>query len=123
MRLAFPFTATPLGQATAWPYGSARHVRDCLELLILTGPGERVMRPAFGSQAREMLFASGNGPAAVALEAALQATVTQELGHLLDLINLQVDNDEAAAALLISLTYAVKATGQTDTLSLRTGVP
>ncbi len=123
MRLAFPFAATPLGQSGAWPYGSAPHVRECLELLILTGPGERVMRPAFGSQVREMLFAAGNGPAAVALEAALRATVTQELGHLLDLIDLRVDNDEAAAALLISLSYAVKATGQTDTLALRTGVP
>ena len=123
MRLAFPFAATPLGQSAAWPYGSAGHVRDCLELLILTGPGERVMRPAFGSQVRQMLFAAGNGPAAVALEAALQATVTQELGHLLTLIDLAVDFDEAAAALQIELTYEVKATGDTASLSLTAGVP
>jgi len=122
MRLAFPFAATPLGQSAASPYGSAPHVRDCLELLILTGPGERVMRPAFGSQVREMLFAAGNGPAAVALEAALQATVTQELGHLLGLLELRVGFDDDMAALLIELTYAVKATGQTDNVSLRAGV-
>lgn len=123
MRLAFPFSANPLGQAAAWPYGSPGHVRECLELLILTGPGERVMRPAFGSPVREMLFAAGNGPASVALEAALQAAITQELGHLLSLIDLRVGFDEAEAALQIDLTYQVTATGATDSLALRRGLP
>lgn len=123
MRLAFPCSATPLGQARAWPYGSPEHVRDCLELLIMTGPGERVMRPTFGSPVREMLFAAGNGPVAVALEATLEAAVTQELGHLLVLRNLLVDFDEAAAALQIELTYEVKATGQAVSLSLSKGLP
>lgn len=123
MRLAFPFTPTPLGQSAAWLHGSSSHVRDCLELLILTGPGERVMRPTYGSQARELVFVAGNGPAAVALEAALQATITRELGHLLELLALQVEEDATAAALLIELTYAVRASGQTERLSLRVGVP
>lgn len=122
MRLAFPFRPTPLGQAAAWPYGSPGHVRDCLELLILTGPGERVMRPAFGSPVRQMLFSAGNGPAAVALEAALQASITQELGHLLTLIDLRVDFDEAEAALQIDLTYEVTATGAADSLHLTKGL-
>lgn len=123
MRLAFPCSATPLGQTRAWPYGSPEHVRDCLELLIMTGPGERVMRPTFGSPVREMLFAAGNGPAAIALEAGLEAAVMQELGHLLTCRELRVDFDEAAAVLQIELTYEVKATGQVVNLSLSKGGP
>jgi phage baseplate assembly protein W len=122
MRLAFPCAPTPLGQTRAFPYGSPEHVRDCLELLIMTGPGERVMRPTFGSPIREMLFAAGNGPVAVALEAALEAAVTQELGHLLTLHELNVDFDESAAALQIELTYEVKATGKAVNLSLSKGL-
>lgn len=123
MRMAFPFAATPLGQAAAWPYGSSDHVRDCLELLILTGPGERVMRPTFGAPVREMLFAAGNGAVAVALEAALEAAITAELGHLLVLRDLRVDFDEGAAALQIDLAYEVKATGQAATLGLTRALP
>ena len=122
MRLAFPFAATALGQTQAFAYGSPGHVRNCLELVIMTGPGERVMRPAFGSPVREMLFASGNGPVAVALEAALAGAITQELSHLLTLQSLLIDFDDANAVLHIDLTYEVKATGETDSLTLTKGV-
>jgi phage baseplate assembly protein W len=94
-------------------YGSDAHVRQMLELLIFTMAGERVMRPDLGSPVRQMVFSAGNGPVAIALQAALQAAITQWLGHLLELQDLSVAFDENEAALEVVVTY--------ETLASKTG--
>jgi hypothetical protein len=121
-RLAFPFAPAASGRSAAVDYGSDAHVRQMLELLIMTLIGERVMRPDLGSPVRQMLFAGGEGPAAIALAATLQATITQHLGHVLTLHALEVDFDEGAAALDILVGYEVLATLSTERLELRAGV-
>ncbi len=116
-RLAFPYAPTALGRSATHDYGSDAHVRAMLELLIFTLPGERVMRPDLGSPVRQMLFGPGNGTLAIALEAALQATIRQWLGHVLTLLDLTVVSDDAV--LDITVTYEVKASLTTGTLNLR----
>ena len=121
-RLAFPFAAAANGRSAAVDYGSDAHVRQMLELLILTLVGERVMRPDLGSPVRQMLFGAGEGPVAIALAATLQATITQYLGHVLTLHALDVDYDEGAAALNIVVAYEVLASLSQDQLPLRVGI-
>ncbi|HEX8655343.1 MAG TPA: GPW/gp25 family protein [Allosphingosinicella sp.] len=121
-RLAFPFVPAANGRSAVVDYGSDAHVRQMLELLILTLVGERVMRPDLGSPVRQMLFGAGEGPVAIALAATLQATITQHLGHVLTLHELDVAYDEGAAALDIVVGYEVLASLSQDTLQLRAGV-
>lgn len=109
-RLAFPFAPAASGRSTTVLYSDDAHVRQMLELLILTMTGERVMRPDLGSPVRQMLFGAGNGPVAIALQATLQATINQWLGQVLDLYDLQVEFSESDAALEILVTYEVRAT-------------
>ena len=104
-RLSFPFGPTPLGRSDGVDYASDAHVRQLLELLIFTVPGERVMRPELGSPVRQMVFGPLEGPASLALEAALQATVRQWLGHVLTLVDLAVTVLEEDAALEVAVTY------------------
>jgi uncharacterized protein len=112
-RLAFPFRTAPSGRSATVAYGSDAHVRQMLELLIFTMAGERVMRPDLGSPVMQMVFGAGNGPVAIALQAALQAAVTQWLGHVLELRDLAVTFDENDAVLEVVVTY--------ETLATRTG--
>ena len=104
-RLAFPFRPAASGRSATVTYGSDAHVRQMLELLIFTLPGERVMRPELGSPVMQMVFGAGNGPVAIALQAALQAAITQWLGHVLELKDLTVTFDEQDAVLEVSVTY------------------
>jgi hypothetical protein len=104
-RLAFPFAPATSGRSTAVEEGDPDHVRQMLELLILTVPGERIMQPTLGSATMQMLFGSANGPAAAALEATLAATITQNLGTYLTLQGLTVAYDDASAALEITVDY------------------
>lgn len=109
-RLAFPYRPAPSGRSDVEAYGSDPHCRQLLELLILTLVGERPMRPDLGSPVIQLLFGAGNGPTAIALQASLQATITQWLGHLIDLHDLSVAFDEAEAVLEIVVTYETLAT-------------
>ncbi len=121
-RLAFPFAPGANGRSETVAYGSDAHVRQMLELLILTMVGERVMRPDFGSPVRQMLFGAGQGPVAIALAATLQATITQRLGHVLELEDLTVEFDDAEAVLDIVVSYVVLASRASDQLSVRAGI-
>lgn len=118
-RLAFPYRITTTGQSASVEFGSDEHVKQMLELLIFTMPNERVMRPGLGSPVRQMVFGPGGGPVAIALEATLQAAIQQWLGHLLTLIELQVQTVQGDAGLDISITYEVNRSRQTDSLHLR----
>ena len=121
-RLAFPFGPAGDGRSATLRYGSDAHVRQMLELLILTMVGERVMRPDFGSPVKQMLFGAGEGPVAIGLAATLEATITQRLGHILSLEDLDVNFAAAEAVLDIVVSYTVLATGAADQVAVRTGV-
>jgi uncharacterized protein len=118
-RLAFPFRPTALGRSDSVEYGSDAHVRQMLELLIFTVPGERVMRPDLGSPAQQMVFGPLGGPASLALEAALQATVQQWLGHVLRVVDLSVTVLDEDAALEVAVTYETLRTRSAGSLRLR----
>lgn len=78
--LGFPFHLAPEGRvATA---DADQNLRQRIEQILFTAPGERVMLPEFGSGVRELVFA-GNGPALAAateftIARALQAELSQE---------------------------------------------
>lgn len=108
-RLAFPFAPGPDGRSRTVTYASEAQVAQMLELLIMTMIGERVMRPDLGSPVRQMVFQAGNSPAALALEAALQATITLWLGQVLELQGLSVDFAEDEGRLEVVVTYEIRA--------------
>ncbi len=108
-RLAFPFAPGPDGRSRTVTDASEAQVAQMLELLIMTMIGERVMRPDLGSPVRQMVFQAGNSPAALALEAALQATITQWLGQVLELQGLSVDFAEDEGRLEVVVTYEIRA--------------
>lgn len=118
-RLSFPFRASASGRSAAVAFGSDIHIKQMLELLVLTLIGERVMRPDLGSPVPQMLFKAGEGPVATALAATLQATITQWLGHLLEIEELTVEFIDADAALDIQIAYHVLATMADDRTSIR----
>src|SRR5262249_33359710 len=53
---AFPLTFDAQGRTSG--VDSARHIRDMVELLLFTSPGERVNRPDFGCGLQDLMFAA-----------------------------------------------------------------
>ena len=89
------------------------HVRNMIEQLIFTNPGERVNRPDFGSGALQLVFAPNSPELAATVEFTLQAALQMWLGDVIDVADLTVRADDAR--LSIDLAYVIKASGQAQT--------
>ena len=82
------------------------HIRDMIEQLLFTNPGERVNRPDFGTGLQQMVFAPNNAEVAAALEFTMQAALGRWLGDLIDVRSLKVTSEEAL--LRVDLQYLVR---------------
>jgi phage baseplate assembly protein W len=114
MHIDFPFHFDTHGRTAAT--GGNDHIRDMLEELLFTNPGERVNRPDFGSGLLQMVFAPNSTELASALQFAAQAALQRYLGDVIDLQQVQVTADDATLTVVVK--YIVRQTqeGRTDTL-------
>ena len=110
MNIDFPFHFDGGSSATT---GDDEHVRDMIEQLLFTNPGERVNRPDFGSGLLQLVFAPNSAALAATLQFTVQAALAQWLGDVIEVRELAVRSEDAA--LHISLTYAVRASGAVRT--------
>ncbi len=99
----------------------AGHVRDMIEQLLFTNPGERVNRPDFGSGLLQMVFAPNSPELAAALQFTVQAALQRWLGDVIDVHSLDVDAMDAS--LRVELAYRLRATGETRSDTFERSVP
>lgn len=117
MNIDFPFHFDSRGATARTDY--ADHVRDMIEQLLFTDPGERVNRPDFGCGLRQLVFAPNSKELAATVQFTAQAALVQWLGDVIDIASLTVTSDEAT--LNVSLTYSLKGSGQVQTATFTQG--
>ena len=117
MNIDFPWHFDTRGRTAATD--DADHVRDMIEQLLLTSPGERVNRPDFGSGLLQMVFAPNSPELAAALQFTIQAALQQWLGDVIDVKNLEVTSVDST--LQIVLDYVVRRTGVRRTETFQQG--
>jgi phage baseplate assembly protein W len=111
MNVDFPFHFDRLGRtATA---GDDDHIRDMIEQLLFTNPGERVNRPDFGSGLLQLVFAPNSPELAAALQFTVQAALQRWLGDVIDLQSLEVTSEDST--LRVTVQYVVRRTGEPRT--------
>jgi phage baseplate assembly protein W len=81
------------------------HIRDLIEQVLFTTPGERVNRPTFGSGVLQLIFAPNNEALATATQVTVQGALQQWLGGLIVVEAVDVENDEAT--LRVQVRYVV----------------
>lgn len=111
--LDFPWSVDGRGRTRA----STDHLRDLIEQVLLTAPGERVMRPGFGAGLLAAVFEPGGPEAAVTTQFLVQAALQRELGDLIGVA--AVDVAAAGSALVVTVTYTVLRTGATAVAVVR----
>ncbi|HEX3350152.1 MAG TPA: GPW/gp25 family protein [Acetobacteraceae bacterium] len=104
MDLAFPFGFDRAGR-TASAADQDRHIRDLIEQVLLTAPGERVNRPTFGTGTAQLVFAPNSDTLAMAQQKLIQAGLQQWLSDLIQVQSVTVENNDAT--LLITVQYTV----------------
>lgn len=115
MNIDFPLHFDGRGRTAAT--GDEDHIRDMIEQVLLTSPGERVNRPDFGSGLLQMVFAPNSPELASALQFTAQAALQRYLGDLIDLRMLEVSAEDAT--LRVTLHYVILRTqiARTDTFT------
>ena len=108
MNIDFPFHFDSRGRTASTDDDD--HIRDMIEQLLFTNPGERVNRPDFGSGMQQLLFGPNSPELAAALKFTLQATLQRWLGDLIELQALEVTSVDSTLSTLIR--YKVRRTNQ-----------
>lgn len=119
MNIDFPFHFDARGRTAATDEDD--HVRDMLEQLLFTNPGERVNRPEFGTGLQQLVFAPNSPELAAALQFTLQAAIDRWLGDVVEIRALTVEAYDSR--LTIDLTYVIRRTGETRQETFTRDIP
>ena len=117
MNLDFPYRFDSRGR-TADP-SDEDHIRNLIEQVLFTAPGERVNRPDFGCGLRSLVFAPNSAELATATQFLVQGALQQWLGDLIEVNDVQVESDDSK--LLVSVQYTVRRTQQPQTAQFTRG--
>ena len=106
MNVDFPYHFDALGR-TADPEGD-NHIRDLIEAVLFTAPGERVNRPTFGSGLMQLVFAPNSDELAAATQFLVQGALQQWLGDLIVVDDVRAESEDSR--LQVTVVYTVRRT-------------
>lgn len=108
MNIDFPFHFDNRGRTATT--SDDDHIRDMIEQLLFTNPGERVNRPDFGSGLLQLVFAPNSPELAATLQFTVQAALQRWLGDLIEVQALEVTSEDST--LRVVLQYLVRRSGE-----------
>jgi phage baseplate assembly protein W len=97
------------------------HVRDMIEQVLFTMPGERVNRPDFGSGLLQLVFAGNSPELATATQFLAQGSLQRWLGDAIEVDAVDVESDDAS--LLVTVRYRLRRTQQPQVAQFRRDIP
>lgn len=100
----FPFHLDSRGQTASTT--EEDHIRDLIEQVLFTNPGERVNRPEFGSGLLQLVFASNSDELATATEFMVQGALQQWLGELIQVESVEAVSEDST--LRVKVEYMVR---------------
>jgi phage baseplate assembly protein W len=116
--VTFPLQFDSRGQ-TAESTGDP-HIRELIEQVLFTSPGERVNRPDFGSGALQLVFAPGSDSVASTTQFLIRGALQQWLGDLIEVQDVDVQADDGT--LLVRVGYVIRQSQQPQAAEfVRTG--
>jgi phage baseplate assembly protein W len=109
----FPFRIDNRGRAALT--GDDDHIRDMIEQVLFTNPGERVNLPDFGCGLKQLVFAPNSDVLAAATQFTVSHSLEKWLGDLISVqgVDVRADNEK----LQIEITYIKRATMEKSQLT------
>jgi phage baseplate assembly protein W len=118
MNIDFPFHFDNRGRTALTDDDD--HIRDMIEQVLFTSPGERVNRPTFGSGLMQLVFQPNSNELATTTQFLVQGALQQWLGDLIEVNDVDVESDDST--LLVTIKYTVRRTQQQQVAQFQRGV-
>lgn len=108
MHIDYPFRVDVRGRTADTT--DTDHVRDLVEQVLFTAPGERVNRPTFGSGMLRLVFDTNGPELATATEFLVQSSLQQWLGDVVEVQAVEVASEEST--LRVAVRYRIRTATQ-----------
>jgi phage baseplate assembly protein W len=108
MEIAYPFRIDSRGRSAS--SDANQHIRDLIEQVLFTMPGERVNRPDYGCGLMQMVFAPNSSELASATQFLVQGQLQQWLGDLIQVEAVKVESMQST--LNVTVSYNIRRTLQ-----------
>ena len=118
MDIDYPFHFDARGRTAA--ASDDDHIRDLIEQVLFTAPGERVNRPTFGSGLLQLVFAPNNEALAAATKASVQGALQQWLGDKILVEEVEVAREDSQ--LQVQVRYRIRLTQEVVTTTFEKSV-
>ena len=118
MNIDYPFHFDTRGRTAQT--SEDEHIRDLIEQVLFTSPGERVNRPTFGSGILQLIFAPNSDALAAATQLTVQGSLQQWLGDLIQVEAVDVQNENSTLRVLVQ--YTIRKSQQRQVAQFTRGV-
>lgn len=115
MSIDYPYAIDGRGRTATT--GRDDHIRDLIEQLLFTSPGERVMRPDFGSGLLHLVFEPGGVEVAATAQYLVQSGLEQYLSDRITVEQVSVESIDST--LVVTVSYLVLSTQQREIATFR----
>jgi len=115
MHVAHPFRIDSRGRTAA--AGDEEYVRQLVELVLFTQPGERVNRPDFGTGLAGLVFEPNNEELHTAVEYVVQGGLQRWLGDVIQVEDVAVGHEDGV--LTVTVQYVTLRQQQRNVVTLR----
>lgn len=108
MNIKYPFQFDNRGRTAEASYEN--HIRNMIEQVLFTTPGERVNRPDFGSGLMQLVFQPSSSELATTTQFLVQGALQQWLGELIEISAVEVESVDST--LQVTVEYVIRSTQQ-----------
>lgn len=106
MNISYPYSFDKTGRTAS--VDDDRHIRDMIEQVLFTAPGERVNRPDFGSGLLQLVFEPNSDELTITTQFMVQAALQQWLGDIIEVNNVTVSSEDSS--LMVTVAYTIRRT-------------
>ena len=104
MQIDYPFHVDIRGRTAST--NPDDHIRDLIDQVLFTSPGERINRPTFGTGLMQLVFAPSSDELATATQFLVQGALQQWLGDLIQVEGVQAVSEDSA--LRVTVQYVIR---------------
>lgn len=101
-QIDYPFRIGTRGRTATT--GEDEHIRDLIEQVLFTAPGERVNRPDFGTGLMQLIFGPASDEVATATQFLVQGALQTGLGELIVVEEVSVSARESTLEVVVQYT-------------------